>query len=144
MIYASPRRDFCLKCLTRTTCRTSSLLCLNYHEVNEEAVKADFRSTKLGNMSGANTKTTNFDSLPTEIVNSIFQLLFVEFDLHHDKSIFNAMRVCRSWRRVGTGLGFISDDGKVWKFADEFCELRRVLEYDDRDVQWDPRFEHEK
>lgn len=83
---------------------------------------------------------TNVNSLPPEIMASIFQRLYVDFDLHSDRSIFNAMRVCHLWRDHGADIGFFSSDGKVWKFSDEFCEMRRVLEYDEREVQLDPAY----
>lgn len=66
------------------------------------------------------------------------QLLYTEFELHHDKSINNAVRVCRLWRKIGTDLGFVAD-GKVWKFDKGLCELRRIVPYDDREARWDPR-----
>lgn len=75
--------------------------------------------------------------LPVEITALIFQHLFADFDLHCELSIFEAMRVCRSWRKIGADMNFSSNDGKIWRFTDEFCEMRRVLEYDDREVLWD-------
>lgn len=83
------------------------------------------------------------NSLPTEIIATIFQLLFTEFELHRDKSINKAMRVCRLWRKIGTDLGFVAD-GKLWKFDRELCELRRVVPYDDSEAIWDPRVGHLK